>query len=223
MTMAKLTASIAHEVIQPIAAAFISAHAARRWLNCKSPNAQEAQEAIAREVESCNRAGQIIQGIRALAGEAPPRRTSVDVNEAILDALALARIELVEQRISVELDLAPALPLVQADRVQLQQVILNLILSAIEAMGEIKEGPRELVLSSSQYPRYGVLVTVQDTGSGLDPKTADSVFEAFCTSKVSGMGLAICRSVVDAHGGRIWLSQNEPHGAIFQFALPISP
>jgi signal transduction histidine kinase len=219
--MGQLTASIAHEVNQPIAAAVINAQAALRWLGTQPPNLEEVRQALGRIVEDGKRAGNVIGRIRALIKKAPPRKRRFDLNETVLDVIVLIRSEAVRHGVSLQTQLAKGLPLVEGDRVQLQQVILNLIMNAVEAMSGIAEGARELQIRTETEAAGDVLVTVQDSGPGLDPTSVDRVFEAFYTTKPDGMGmgLAICRSIIEAHGGRMWATANEPHGAVFQFTL----
>ena len=221
--MGQLTASIAHEVNQPIAATVTNAQAALRWLRAQPPDLDEVRASLSRIVEDGKRAGNVIGGIRALINKVPPRKDRFDLNEAVLEMVALTRSEVLKHGILLQTELAPGLPGVDADRTQLQQVILNLILNAIEAMGGIDEGTRELRINTEREAAGGVLVTVRDSGPGLDPADLERVFKAFYTTKPKGMGmgLAICRSMVEAHGGRMWASANEPGGAVFQFALPL--
>jgi signal transduction histidine kinase len=220
--MGQLTASIAHEVNQPIAAVVTNAQAALRWLGAEPPNLDEIREALGRIVKDGRRAGDVTGRIRALIRKAPPRKGRFDLNEAVLDVIALTRSEVLRHAVSVRTELATGLPCVQGDRVQLQQVILNLILNAVEAMSVVDAGPRELRISTGRDAVDGVLVSVRDSGPGLDPTSVDRLFEAFYTTKPEGMGmgLAICRSIVEAHGGRMWATANEPRGAVFQFTLP---
>jgi PAS domain S-box-containing protein len=219
-TMGQLTSSIAHEVNQPIAAAVISALAARRWLSADPPNFREADDALSHIVKQGNRAGEVIGRVRALIKKAPARKDAVAINDAILEVIALTRTEAANNSVSVRTQLAAGSPRVQGDRVQLQQVLLNLIINAIEAMRDVEE-ERELLISTRNEPD-GVSVEVRDSGPGFAPATLDHVFEAFYTTKPSGlgMGLSICRSIIEAHGGRLWASANLPRGASFQFALP---
>ncbi|MDB5464787.1 MAG: hypothetical protein JWP23_3176 [Phenylobacterium sp.] len=221
-TMGQLTASIAHEVNQPIAAAVINAQAAMRWLGSDPPNLDEVREALGRAIDSGRRAGDVIGRIRAVVSKAPPRTSRFDLNEAASDVIALTRSEALKHGVSVQARLATDLPSVDGDRVQLQQVILNLIMNAIEAMSGADDGPRELRLSTETDAAGGVRVAVRDSGPGLDAKSAARLFEAFYTTKPEGMGmgLAICRSIVEEHGGRLWASANEPRGAVFQLTLP---
>jgi C4-dicarboxylate-specific signal transduction histidine kinase len=224
-TMGQLTASIAHEVNQPIAAMVTSAQAARRWLNRQPPHLEEAQQALARIIKDGNRAGDVIGRIRELIKKAPARKDWVDLNEAIREVIELTRREAVKTGVPVQARLADNLPLIHGDRVQLQQVILNLIVNAIEAMSGVDAGARDLLISTGKVEPDGVLVAVRDTGSGLPPATFDRLFEAFYTTKPGGlgMGLSICRSIIEAHGGRLWAEANEPRGAVFQFLTPTQP
>ena len=221
-TMGQLTASIAHEVNQPIAAAVVNAQAALRWLGCDPPDLDEARLALGRVVDSGGRAGDVIGRIRAAITKAPPRRTRFDLNEAASDVIALTRDEALKRGVSVQTQLATDLPVVEGDRVQLQQVILNLIMNAIEAISDVDEGDREVRLSTDTDAAGDVVVAVRDTGPGLDPTSEARLFEAFYTTKTTGMGmgLAICRSIAEAHGGELWASANEPRGAVFQLKLP---
>jgi PAS domain S-box-containing protein len=220
-TMGQLTASITHEVNQPITAAVTYALAARRWLNAEPPNFDEADDALSLIVKEGNRAGEIVGRIRALIKKAPARKDAVAINDAVREIIALTRREAANNSVSVRTQLAEGLPPVQGDRVQLQQVVLNLIINAIEAMRDIGEKKRELLISSRNEPD-GVSVEVRDTGPGLSPETLSRLFEPFYTTKPEGMGmgLSICRSIIDAHGGRLWATRCEPQGALFQFMIP---
>ena len=224
-TMGELTASIAHEVRQPIAAAVTSAQTALRWLQAQPPELGEVREALSRIVRAGKRAEDVIGRIRALVTKAPPRMDAVDINAAIREVVELTRGEAVKNGVSVRTDLAEGLPLIQGDRVQLQQVILNLIINGIEAMTGVGEASRELLISSRKDDAGGVLVGVADTGPGLAAGAPEQMFAAFYTTKPGGLGLglSICRSIIEAHDGRLWASANEPHGAIFQFTLPAPP
>jgi len=221
-TMGQLTASIAHEVSQPIAAAVTNAEAAQRWLSAQPPNIHEVGESLAVIVGNCSRAGEVIGRIRALIKKEPPRKDSVAINEAILEVMALTRGEAANNGVSVRTQLADDSPLVQGDRVQLQQVILNLIVNAIDAMRSLHEGNRDLLICTQKAEPNGLLVEVRDSGPGFAPATIERLFEAFHTTKPGGLGLglSICHSIIEAHGGRLWASANEPRGAIFQFTVP---
>lgn len=221
-TMGQLTASIAHEVNQPLAAAVMSAQAALRWLETLPPDLSEVRRAVDRVIENGGRAVDVIGRIRAVINKTPPRKSLFDLNEAVRDVLALTRSEARTHGVSVRTRLATDLPSVEGDRVQLQQVILNLIMNAIEAMSGVEEGARVLQLNTEPDGADGVLVRVGDSGPGLDPQNMARLFDAFYTTKPDGMGmgLAICRSIVEAHGGRLWASANAPRGAVFQLTLP---
>jgi C4-dicarboxylate-specific signal transduction histidine kinase len=219
-TIGKLTASISHEVNQPITAMITNAQAALRWLDRQPPDLEEVRQALASVVKDGDRARDVIDRIRALIKKAPPRKDRLEINGAIREVIELTRGEAVKNGVSVRTKLADGLPIIQGDRVHLQQVILNLIVNAIEAMSGISEGRRELLISTSKV-EPGVLVAVRDSGPGLPPATLEHVFDPFYTTKASGlgMGLSICRSIIEAHGGRLWASPNVPSGAIFQFTL----
>jgi PAS domain S-box-containing protein len=221
-TMGQLSASIAHEISQPLGAVLSYANAASHWLDAQPPNLEEVRRGLGFIVESGVRASDVIDRIRALVKKAPPRKDRLEINEAILEVIALTQNEMANTRISVRTQLAEALPAIQADRVQLQQVILNLLINAIEAMSGMGEGPRELLISTAKTHSEGVLVAVRDSGPGLAPESIDRLFESFYTTKPGGlgMGLSICRSIIEAHHGRLWATANTPHGAIFQFTLP---
>jgi C4-dicarboxylate-specific signal transduction histidine kinase len=220
-TMGQLTASIAHELNQPLTGAVSSAHAALHWLEAQPPNLEETRQSLAAIITDGNRAAEILQRIRNLVKRAPSRIDQLDINEPILEVIALARSEAQRSGVSLQTRLAPDLPLVEGDRVQLQQVMLNLILNAVEALSGVSEGSRDLLISSEDGGADGVRVAVQDSGPGLIPESVDRLFEAFYTTKPTGMGmgLAICRSIIEAHGGRLWATANEPRGAVFQFSL----
>jgi PAS domain S-box-containing protein len=222
-TVGELTASIAHEVNQPITGVVTNAEAALRWLGAEPPNLDKVREILGQIVKDGMRAGDVVQRIRALIKKAPPRMARVDVNEAVLDVITLTRSELLRHGVSLQTELATGLPLIDGDCIQLQQVILNLILNAAEAMSGIDEGAREMRISTARGASNGVLVSVRDSGPGLGPQSVDRLFEAFYTTKPDGlgMGLAICRSIVAAHGGRLWATANEPGGAVFQFTVPL--
>ena len=221
-TMGYLTASIAHEVTQPIAAVVTTADAALRWLGAQPPDLGEVRQALGGIIKDGNRASDVIGRIRGLIKKLPPRHDPLDINQAIFDAATLTRSELLRHQIALQIQPAQELPVVQADRIQLQQVLLNLIINAIEAMSEVNEGPRELLVSSARNAVDSVLVAVRDSGPGLTLESFDRLFHAFHTTKPDGMGmgLSICRSIVEAHGGRVWATANAPRGAVFQFTLP---
>jgi PAS domain S-box-containing protein len=224
ITMGQLTSSIAHEVNQPITAAVTYALAARRFLSAEPPNFREVDGALSLIVKEGNRAGEVVGRIRALIKKAPARKDAVEINDAILDVIAITRTEAANNGVSVRTQLAEGLPRVQGDRVQLQQVLLNLIINAIQAMRDVGEEGRELLISTRNGPD-GVSVEVRDSGPGFAPADLDRVFEAFYTTKPSGLGLglSICRSIIEAHNGRLWASRNVPRGAIFGFIAPAYP
>ncbi len=221
-TMGQLSASIAHEVKQPIAATAANAAAALRWMAARPPNLEEVRLALGRIVESSHRAGDIVEQIRALIKKAPRRKDRMDLNEAIHQVIELARGEAVRTGVSLRARLADDLPLIHGDRVQLQQMILNLIVNAVEAMSGMAEGPRVVLITTGLVEAEGILVSVRDTGPGLAPEVLEHLFEAFYTTKPTGlgMGLSICRSIIEAHEGRLWVEANEPRGAVFQFLMP---
>jgi PAS domain S-box-containing protein len=218
--MGQITASIAHEVSQPITAMLCNAEAALSWLGSQPPDVGEVRQALASIVTDANRANEVMNWIRALIKKTPARKESIEVNKAILDVVTMVRSELIRHGISLQTELA-GLPPIEGYRVQLQQVVLNLILNAVEAMSCLDEAPRELRISTTRNSSGGILVAVRDTGPGLDPKMVDRLFDPFYTTKPEGigMGLAICNSIIEAHGGRLWASANEPRGAVFQFTL----
>ena len=221
-TMGELAASLAHEITQPIGSARNNARAALNFLERQPPDLDEVREALRCLVGDTDRAGDIIDRIRDHIKRAPPRKLLFDLNEATNEVLVLVRSAISRNGVSVQTRLAPRLSPVHGDRVQLQQVIVNLILNAVEAMGTIEVWARGLLISTEQNKTDGVVVAVRDSGPGIDPEHLDRVFEAFYTTKSSGvgMGLSICRSIIDAHGGQLWAEANEPRGAAFQFALP---
>ena len=220
--MGQLAASITHEVMQPIAAGISGAQAALRWLGAEPPNLAEVREALGHAVNQGNRAIDVIGRIRALVKKAPPRKEACDINGAIQEVVGLTRGEAVKHNISVHTELTEGLPCIQGDKVQLQQVILNLIINAVEAMSSVREAARELVITTGKDVE-GVLVTVRDSGTGFSPESSERLFDAFYTTKADGMGmgLSICRSIVEDHGGRIWASPDFGQGATFRFALPM--
>jgi C4-dicarboxylate-specific signal transduction histidine kinase len=221
-TLGEMTASIAHEINQPLGAIVNSASACVRWLDAQK--LEEARHSAARAIAESHRASEIIARIRALVKRAPPRKDWLGVNETINEVIALVRNELQRNGVTLETQLSGDLPAILADRVQLQQVILNLVVNAMEALSGTADVTRELLILSEPHPPRSVLVSVRDSGPGIDPKSFDHLFEAFYTTKPQGlgMGLAISRSLIEAHGGRLWATANAPHGAIFQFALPVA-
>jgi PAS domain S-box-containing protein len=224
-TMGQLSASIAHEVRQPITASVANAQAGLHWLGAEPSDLAEVRQAFERIVQNGMRAENIIGRIRAMINKAPSRNDLVDINEAIREVIEFTRGEAEKSGVSVQMALGEGLPLIEGDRVQLQQVVLNLIVNAVQAMGALAEGPRELSIATVQAEPNGVMVAVRDSGPGLAPAALDRLFEAFYTTKPGGlgMGLSICRSIIEAHGGRLWVTANLPRGAIFHFTVPTHP
>jgi C4-dicarboxylate-specific signal transduction histidine kinase len=220
--LGQLTASIAHEVTQPIGSARNNARAALNFLDHQSPNLDEVKEALECVVADADRAGHIVGRIRDHIKKAPPRRECFDLNEAIDEVLLLARSAITENEVSVQTSFAEGPLAVHGDRVQLQQVVLNLALNAVEAMACVEARARQLLISTEQNRADEVLVAIRDSGPGIEPDHRERVFEAFYTTKSNGvgMGLSICRSIIGAQGGRLWADANEPRGAVFRFTLP---
>jgi signal transduction histidine kinase len=221
-TMGELVASIAHEINQPLAAIVTNSDACLRWLNRDEPDLNEARDAVSSITREARRAAAVIENIRAMARKSEPQFARLDINSAIQEILALSRSELTRHDIVVRTDLAAGGRTVVADRVQMQQVVLNLVMNGSEAMSAVMDRPKVLMISSEHDESGGVRVAVKDTGAGIDPGIADRIFESLFTTKPNGMGmgLSICRSIIEAHGGRFWTSPNTPHGAIFQFTIP---
>jgi signal transduction histidine kinase len=221
--MGQLAASIAHEVNQPIAAAVTNADAGLRWLAAQPPDLEEVRNSFDLIIKAGNQASEVTGRIRALVKKLPARKVTLDINETILETVALTRSEVQQHGISLQTELTNGLPRVWGDRVQLQQVILNLIMNAIEAMSEVSDASRELLIDSRVDTPDGVIVTVRDSGPGLKAESVDHLFDPFYTTKPAGlgMGLSICRSITEAHGGRLWATANAPRGTVFQFHLPL--
>ena len=221
MTLGELTASIAHEVNQPLAAIVTNGNACLRWLAGATPNLAEARRAVERIITDGYRASEVISRIRTLVKKTTARNDWVDLNEVIVEVLALAQSEARRHRVSLNRQLKNDLPRVRGDRVQLQQVILNLIINGLEAIAKNQDGTRELSVSSDVDKENNVIVAVKDTGEGLDSANLERVFDAFYTTKPEGMGmgLAISRTIIESHGGRLWATPNSPTGAVFQFSL----
>jgi PAS domain S-box-containing protein len=222
-TMVELTASIAHEVNQPLAAVVANAEACLRWLDRETPDLAAARRSVEWVIDDGNRAGEVIRRVRALANKSDIEKVPLDVNDVVREVIALVQRELTSHQVSLQMELAPALPMTLGDRVQLQQVMINLVMNGIEAMQSTADRPRELVIRSRQDDAHGVLLSVTDCGVGISAEDADRLFDAFFTTKSGGMGmgLSICRSIVEAHGGRLSASGNEGPGATFQFVLPV--
>jgi C4-dicarboxylate-specific signal transduction histidine kinase len=223
-TIGQLTASITHDVNQPITAAVTYALAARRFISADPPNFREVDDALSLIVKEGNRAGEVVERIRVLIKKVPARKDAVAIDDAILEVIALTRTEAANNSVSVRTQFAAGLPRVQGDRVQLQQVMLNLTVNAFQAMRGVGEGARELQISIEAVPPEGaVRVGGRDTGRGLSPESRSRLFEPFYTTKPDGMGmgLSICRSIIEARGGRLWATRCEPQGALFQFTIPV--
>jgi C4-dicarboxylate-specific signal transduction histidine kinase len=220
-TVGQLSASITHEVSQPIAGAATNVSAALRWLRHQPPNVERALEALNGAAHSNERAREILAGIRALVAKAPKQREPFEINEAIHEVMMLAQGEIRKNGISVVMELGEGLPRLTGDRIQLQQVMLNLINNAVQAMSAAGIESRELVIFTSKTDSDDIVVAVRDSGPGLDPASRERVFDAFYTTKPDGlgMGLSICRSIIEAHGGRLWATANTPRGATFQFTV----
>jgi PAS domain S-box-containing protein len=221
MTMGELTASIAHEINQPLTAVVTSANACQRWLAGPMPNLDEARAAVARIARDGNRASDVIGRIRALVKKSATEQTELDINEVIQEVLGLLQNEIQKNRVVLRMELAADLRRILGDRIQLQQVILNLVMNGIEAMSAAMERSRELLIRSRQHESDKVLVAVQDSGIGIDPQNLEKIFDAFYTTKSQGMGmgLAISRSIIENHGGKLWAVPNDGPGATFQFTL----
>jgi PAS domain S-box-containing protein len=220
-TMGQLTASIAHEVSQPVSGAITNAHTALRWLSAPAPDTNEVVQALKRIIRDGSRARDVIERIRTLSRKAPPRKDVVELNGAIKEVIELTGNEAAKHGIVVRSVLADGLPVVRGDRVQLQQVMLNLIVNAIESMNSSNDHRRDLLITSGKGNADNVLVVVQDSGPGLAESALDRLFDPFHTTKPDGLGLglSICRSIIEAHGGRLWASANVPRGATFQFTV----
>jgi signal transduction histidine kinase len=223
-TMGELTASIAHEVNQPLVGVVANAEAGLRWLDHETPDLAAARRSLKWIIDDGNRASEVIRRIRALANKTDIEKAPLDVNDVINGVIALIQSELISHQVLLRTELAPALPRIVGDRVQLQQVIINLVMNGIEAMQSVTDRPRELVVRSGQDQAGQALISVADCGVGIDVENADRLFNPFFTTKSSGMGmgLSICRSIMEVHGGRLWATSNLPHGATFQFSLPVN-
>jgi C4-dicarboxylate-specific signal transduction histidine kinase len=224
MTLGELTASISHEVNQPIAAVVTNGQVCLRLLALETPRPDDVRTTVERMVRDARRASEVIQRIRALAKRTEPQMVSLDINDVIREAILLVQREVLSHGVSLRTELASALPPVLGDRVQLQQVVINLLINGVEAMAPVTDRPRDMLIRSQQPEAGQVHVSVQDSGIGIDSETAERLFSAFFTTKPSGMGmgLSISRSIIRAHGGRLWVSPNPDHGAAFQFTVPIN-
>jgi C4-dicarboxylate-specific signal transduction histidine kinase len=221
-TLGELTASIAHEVNQPLAGVVSSGNACQRWLASEPPNIERANQSLDRIIRDANRASQVVERVLGLARKTPPNKAHLSINDAVQEIIALTRGEIERNRVLLRTQLSDDLPMVLADRIQLQQVLLNLITNAVEALGVVNDGRRDMLVTTALDGTDSVLFAVEDTGEGLDSETLQNVFDAFYTTKREGigMGLAVSRSIIEAHGGRLWASLNEPRGALFQLTLP---
>jgi len=221
-TMEEMAASIAHEVNQPLAAIVASGNAGLRWLANATPDLNKVHAVLKRVVRDGLRASEVIGSVRALFKKGVQEKAQLNVNDLIREALSLLHTELQSEQISVQVELGNGFLGVLADRVQLQQVLLNLVTNAIDAMRPVRDWPRLLRVRTGVDESNGVLIAVEDSGLGIDPVNKDRIFDPFFTTKSSGMGLglSICRSIIEAHGGRVWVSSGIPHGTVFQFMLP---
>lgn len=220
--MGQLAASIAHEVSQPIAATVMGAHAALRWMGAQPPNLGEIKQVLDNVIKDAHRAAEVLDRIRGHIRKAPPQKGPVDIAKIIGEMVEFTRSQATSNGASVHTDIAQDLPLVHGDRVELQQVLLNLILNALEAMSSVNGGERQLQINAEMEEQGSVLVQVSDSGPGFAAGETERVFTAFYTTKATGlgMGLSICHSIIEAHGGRLWASSNQPRGAMIQFFLP---
>jgi C4-dicarboxylate-specific signal transduction histidine kinase len=222
-TLGQLTVSIAHEVNQPLAAIIANAEACMHWLDRETPDLDAARRSVEWVINDGNRAGEVVRRVRALANKSDVEIVPLDVNDVVREVITLMQRELFSHEVSLQTELAFALPMILGDRIQVQQVIINLVMNGIEAMQPVTDRPRELVIRSRQDETRHVLVSVTDCGLGIATENTDRLFSPFFTTKASGMGmgLSICRSIIEAHGGRLWATANIPHGATFQFTLPV--
>jgi C4-dicarboxylate-specific signal transduction histidine kinase len=221
-TLGELTATIAHEVNQPLAGVVSSGNACLRWLANEPPNIENAKQSANRIVRDAHRASEVIGRVRSLAKKSPPEKEWLNINEAVLETLGLTRIEAAQNRASLRTQLSDEIQAVWADKIEVQQVILNLIMNAIEAVSAPGNEQRDVLVVTARTDAGDISLTVKDTGAGLDPAKLEHIFDAFYTTKREGMGmgLAVSRSIIEAHGGRLWASPNQPRGAVFQFTLP---
>jgi C4-dicarboxylate-specific signal transduction histidine kinase len=220
-TLGELVASIAHEVNQPLAAIVTNGDAGLRWLGRNPPELGRVRASLETMISDSMRASEVVRRIRGLVRKTGPQKASLDINVCIQEVISLVQHEVAIQRVALQLELAPLLPPVLGDKVQLQQVIINLIINGIEAMASVTNRQRELVIRSREQGDH-VLVAVQDCGVGIEPGSETRLFQAFFTTKPGGMGmgLSICRSIIEAHNGRLWASSDADVGATFQFTLP---
>ncbi len=224
LSMGELTASIAHEINQPLTAVVTHGHACAEWLSANPPNLEKAQQTVQRIIQDGTRAGAVISRIRALFKKEAPAKDWLDINDVIHELTTFLRDDAMRRRIVIRTDLVPGLAKVRGDRVQLQQVVLNLMMNGMDAMAETAGRTRELVIRA-RGDKSEIVVCVEDSGMGLDPEAAEKIFNPFFTTKPHGigMGLSISRSIIESHEGRLWASPRPSGGAIFQFALPVRP
>jgi C4-dicarboxylate-specific signal transduction histidine kinase len=222
MALGEMTASIAHEVSQPLAAVVANAEASLSWLRCGTPDVDAACRSVEWIIDDGNRASEVIRRVRTLAKKTSLEKVPLDVNDVVREAILLMRRELISHQVSLRMNMAAGLSMILGDRIQLQQVIINLVMNGIEAMQSVTDRPRELVVKSGQDELGQVLISVADCGVGIAAENVDMLFDPFFTTKSSGlgMGLSICRSIVETHGGRLWATPTVPHGSLFQFTLP---
>jgi C4-dicarboxylate-specific signal transduction histidine kinase len=223
-TMGQLTASIAHEVNQPLAAVVANAEACLRWLDRGTPDLNAARRSVEWIIDDGNRASEVIRRVRSLANKNSVEKLSLDINNVVSETVALVQRELISNEVSLRVELALSPSMILGDRVQLQQVIINLVMNGIEAMQSVTNRPRDLVIRSSQDENHEVMVNVTDCGVGISAENAERLFNAFFTTKAGGMGmgLSICHSIIEAHGGRISATNNLPYGTTVQFTLPVN-
>jgi signal transduction histidine kinase len=223
-TMGELAASIAHETNQPLAGVLANAEAGLRWLNRGTPDLDAARRSLEWIIDDGNRASEVIRRVRGLAKKTDIEKAPLNVNDVVREVVALVQRELSSHRVSLRIELAPALAMILGDRVQLQQVIINLVMNAIEAMQSVTDRPRELVIRSDHDEKQQVLVSETDCGVEISAENVDRLFSAFFTTNSGGMGmgLSICRTIIETHDGRLWATTNLPHGATFQFTLPVN-
>jgi C4-dicarboxylate-specific signal transduction histidine kinase len=222
MALGEMTASIAHEVSQPLAAVVANAEASLSWLRCGTPDVDAACRSVEWIIDDGNRASEVIRRVRTLAKKASLEKVPLEVNDVVREAILLMRRELISHQVSLRMNMAAGLPMILGDRIQLQQVIINLVMNGIEAMQSVTDRPRELVVKSGHDELGQVLISVADCGVGIAAENVDMLFNPFFTTKSSGlgMGLSICRSIVETHGGRLWATATVPHGSMFQFTVP---
>jgi C4-dicarboxylate-specific signal transduction histidine kinase len=222
MALGEMTASIAHEVSQPLAAVVANAEASLSWLRCGTPDVDAACRSVEWIIDDGNRASEVIRRVRTLAKKTSLEKVPLEVNDVVREAILLMRRELISHQVSLRMNMAAGLSMILGDRIQLQQVIINLVMNGIEAMQSVTDRPRELVVKSGQDELGQVLISVADCGVGIAAENVDMLFDPFFTTKSSGlgMGLSICRSIVETHGGRLWAAATVPHGSLFQFTLP---